>query len=297
MEERNSERETIIDTLTESDSAFKKYRQIFVGSSSIIDFLKYELLTFCLSSITGAAGFFLRKVFYKNLFAAIGNGTTIGPNVTLRCPQQVSLGKDVFVDNNAVLDAKGSVSRIHLGNSVLVGRNTILSCGSAAITIGDDVSIGPNCHIRAGLCPIEMGSHITIGSHTVVISGNPDYKLKDIPMKSQVGSTEGITIGRDVWIGVGVRIIDGANIGNGCVIGAGAVVIENVPDYAIAAETVKRNLLTREEQPDAPPGSLCAHPPFGNLRMGDQEGWGGTVNGPALAMVLPGCVAPPPSCA
>jgi acetyltransferase-like isoleucine patch superfamily enzyme len=54
-------------------------------------------------------------------------------------------------------------------------------------------------------------------------------------MKIQIGSTEGITIGDDVWIGVGVRITDGVSVGSGCVIGAGAVVLENIPDYAIAA--------------------------------------------------------------
>jgi acetyltransferase-like isoleucine patch superfamily enzyme len=145
------------------------------------------------------------------------------------------LGNTVFIDSNAVLDAKGSNSHIQLGNSVLIGKDSILSCTSATIVSGNDISIGPSCHIRAGLCPVEMGSHVTIGSHSVVISGNPDYKLNDIPMKSRIGTTMGITIGNDVWIGVGVRIIDGVDIGNGCVIGAGAVVTENVPEYAIAA--------------------------------------------------------------
>jgi acetyltransferase-like isoleucine patch superfamily enzyme len=236
MEKRNSERETIVDTLSKkSQSSLKKYQQLFVGTDLIFDLLRYEFLTFFFAPMPGALGFFLRKVFYKKLFAKIGNGTVIGPYVTLRCPKQISLGNTVLIDSNTVLDAKGSDSHIQIGDSVLIGKDNILSCTSATIVIGDDVSIGPNCHIRAGLCPIEMGSHITIGSHTVVISGNPDYKLKDIPMKSRVGSTEGITIGRDVWIGVGVRIIDGTNIGNGCVIGAGAVVTESVPDYAIAA--------------------------------------------------------------
>jgi acetyltransferase-like isoleucine patch superfamily enzyme len=54
-------------------------------------------------------------------------------------------------------------------------------------------------------------------------------------MKNQIGSTEGITIGDDVWIGVGAKITDGVRIGSGCVIGAGAVVIKDVSDYAIAA--------------------------------------------------------------
>jgi acetyltransferase-like isoleucine patch superfamily enzyme len=236
MEERYSERQTIIETLSKAgESPLKKYKQLFVCSASIIDLIKYEFLTFFLASIPGAAGFFLRKVFYKSLFATIGKGTIIGSGVTLRCPGQIILGEDVFIDTNVVLDAKGSNSHINLGNSVLVGRNSILSCAASMIKLGDDVSVGPHCHLRAGLCPIQIGSHVTIGSHSAVVSGNPGYTRLDIPMKNQIGSTDGITVGDDVWIGVGVRITDGATVGSGCVIGAGAVVIGDIPDYAIAA--------------------------------------------------------------
>jgi acetyltransferase-like isoleucine patch superfamily enzyme len=88
-----------------------------------------------------------------------------------------------------------------------------------------------------------MGSDITIGSHTVIISGNPDYKRLDIPMMKQQGSARGINIEDDVWIGVGVRVIDGVRIGRGSVIGAGAVVTKDIPPYGIAtgvpAEVVK----------------------------------------------------------
>jgi acetyltransferase-like isoleucine patch superfamily enzyme len=200
-----------------------------------------------LGSFPGAAGFFLRKTLYRYLFSKTGNGNLIGPHVTLRCPGQITLGDNVYIDNNVVLDAKGSESRIDLGDSVLVGRNSVLSCASASIRTGDDVSIGPHCHVRAGLCPIEIDSHVTIGTHSVIISGSPGYSRLDIPMKSQVGSTQGITIGNDVWIGVGVRITDGVKIGNGCVIGAGAVVNRDIPDYAIAAGVPAKVIKNRKQ--------------------------------------------------
>jgi acetyltransferase-like isoleucine patch superfamily enzyme len=82
---------------------------------------------------------------------------------------------------------------------------------------------------------VTLGDHLTIGAHSVVVSGNPDYSRLDIPMKRQVGSIGGISIGNDVWVGVGARITDGVTIGSGSVIGAGAVVTDDVPDYAIAA--------------------------------------------------------------
>jgi acetyltransferase-like isoleucine patch superfamily enzyme len=194
----------------------------------------------------GALGFFLRKTFYRRLFATIGRGTAIGPYVTLRCPGNISLGNNDFVDSHAVLDAKGPGSRIRFGNSVLVGNSTVFSCASASIIVGNDVSTGPHCLIRAGISPVNLGSHLTIGSHTAIISGNPGYRRLDIPMKQQVGSAEGITIGDDVWIGVGARIVDGVVIGSGSVVGAGAVVIENVPQYAIVAGVPAKVIGTRQ---------------------------------------------------
>jgi len=248
MEDKHHSRETIVETLSKaSRSPFKTYQELFVGSGSTIDLMQYEVLTFFLTYLPGAVGLFLRKVFYKSLFAGVGKGAAIGPGVTLRCPRQISLGENVFIDTNAVLDAKGSESHIEIGNSVLVGRNTILSCASSMIELGDDVSIGPHCHLRAGLCPIQVGSHVSIGSHSAIVSGNPGHTRQDLPMKSQVGSTQGITIGDDVWIGVGVRITDGVTVGSGCVIGAGAVVIDDIPDFAIAAGVPAKAIGNRKQ--------------------------------------------------
>lgn len=229
-------RETLLETLAEDTrSPFRKYRELHVGHGPFWEFMRYELLTFFLSAVPGALGYLLRKVLYRSLFASVGRGVVIGPQVTLRCPGRIWLGNNAFLDHNAVLDAKGPDSSIRLGDSVLVGRNTILSCASATIELGEDVSIGPNCTLRAGLGDVILGSHITIGAHSVIISGNPSYEHTDVPMKRQVGSGRGVTIGDDVWMGVGVRIVDGARVGSGCVIGAGAVVLDSIPDLAIAA--------------------------------------------------------------
>lgn len=248
MTERFVERETLIESLGKaSESATSKYQELFVGSKAFFDLLKYEFITTMLSPIPGALGFFLRKQFYKFLFAELGRNSVLGAHLTLRCPANISLGNNVFIDDDVVLDAKGARSRIHLANSVLVGKSSILSCSSSAIEIEEDVSIGPYCFIRAGLGAINIGSHVTIGSHSVIISGNPDYKRLDIPMKNQIGSGKGITIGNDVWIGVGARVIDGVKVGNGCVLGAGAVVIRNVPDYAIVAGVPARVIGSRKD--------------------------------------------------
>nr|WP_136481117.1 CatB-related O-acetyltransferase [Algibacter onchidii] len=52
---------------------------------------------------------------------------------------------------------------------------------------------------------------------------------------NQVKQKEGITIGNDVWIGMGALIMPGVIIGNGATIGANSVVTKDVPDYAVVA--------------------------------------------------------------
>jgi acetyltransferase-like isoleucine patch superfamily enzyme len=228
-------RETLVDQLSSGKSSYiQKYQQLTLGNTSLYYLLKYEILTSLFSHFPGALGYLLRKTFYKSLFYEMGRGTVLGSHITLRCPGQIKLGNHVYIDNNVVLDAKGSHSQITIGDSVLVGKDTVISCSSAKIIIGDDVSLGPFCHIRAGLAQVKIGSYVTIGSHTAIVSGSPSYERTDIPMKQQIGSTLGITVGDDVWIGVGVKIIDGVSIGSGSVIGAGAVVIKDIPEAAIA---------------------------------------------------------------
>jgi len=226
----DKDRVTLLGELNDqSESALTKYRRLFVGSQSIPALLKYEILTFFLSSLSGALGLVLRKVFYRHLFAVFGNGTVIGTNVTLRCPRFIELGGNNVVDDFSVLDAKGTGSSIRLGNAVLIGRDTVLSCSSARIDIGDDVSIGPQCYIRAGMCDVSIGSMVTIGAQVAIVSGTPGHDRSDVPMKSQVGVLAGIAVGSNVWIGVGAKLIDGVTIGDGAIIGAGAVVTRDVP--------------------------------------------------------------------
>jgi acetyltransferase-like isoleucine patch superfamily enzyme len=240
-------RDTLIETLSKGeDSALRRYQEIHVGSRSALELLRYELLTFFLSPLPGALGLFCRTLFYKWLFAEVGRSTVFGPNVILRCPNRIKLGCHVFVDANAVLDAKGTESIIEIGDFALLGKDSVLSCLSASIRLGDDVSLGPGCYLRAGLASVAIGSHVTIGAHSAIVSGSPGYKDLEIPMKKQIGSAKGIVIGDDVWLGVGVKVIDGVQIGNGCVIGAGAVVIQDIPAYSIAAGVPARVLSKRQ---------------------------------------------------
>lgn len=96
-------------------------------------------------------------------------------------------------------------------------------------------SIGKFCSIAEGVKIFGGGEHMSD-----CITTYPFPQLAHIfPFAKDVAgyrSSKGPTIIKnDVWIGCNAIILSGVTIGNGAVIGAGAVVVKDVPDYAVVA--------------------------------------------------------------
>lgn len=116
------------------------------------------------------------------------------------------------------------LTRVNLGNFSYVASNSQLS----RVSIGKFCCIGPD--VMAGL-----GKHPTrdfVSIHPVFYS---QIKQAGITFadKSYFDEFDNITICNDVWIGARVTIVDGVTLGNGAVVAAGAVVVSDVPPYAI----------------------------------------------------------------
>lgn len=216
-----------------ADSPYRRYLRIFVGRPSLAAFVRYELITGLLGPMPGAAGFFLRSRCYPWLLQSMGIGTAIGRSVTLRSPGRIALGRRVMVDDCATLDAKGERSSIRLGDDILVGRHTILSCNDSAIRMGDFISIGPFCFF-ASKSVIEVGSHTSIGAGSLFMAGSHESADPDAPVIMQARTSKGIIIGENGWIGSGVTVLDGVTIGQNSIIGAGAVVSRDVPAWTVS---------------------------------------------------------------
>jgi acetyltransferase-like isoleucine patch superfamily enzyme len=92
-------------------------------------------------------------------------------------------------------------------------------------------------------CSIGSGVHIGLGMHPVrgFVSTSPVFYSPENPgcplsvQKFKVFSDGAprTVIGNDVWIGTNAIIPGGINIGTGAVVAAGAVVVKDVPPYAV----------------------------------------------------------------
>jgi acetyltransferase-like isoleucine patch superfamily enzyme len=219
-------------------SPLKKYALLVIGEWSPWRLMCYELITALFGNWPGAAGYFLRRKFYQLLFKSMGKGVTIGRNVTFRGAGRISLGDNVCIDDNCVVDARGPQAFIVIGNGVFVGRNTIVRCRGENLTIGMETDIGCNCLVATD-ARLEIGRDVLISAYTYIAAGGTHrYDDKTKPINKQGFIRKGGSkIGNDVWIGAHSLILDGITIGQGAIIGAFSMVNESIPDMAIAFGT------------------------------------------------------------
>lgn len=233
-------------------SPLKKYQQINVGRGSWGSLLAYELYTMFLAPMPGAAGYVLRRLALKRLLGSMGDGVIVGRSVTIRHPGKIHLSRGVAVDDYAVLDAKGDNNQgIFLGDNVLVGRSTVLSCKDGDLHIGSNSNIAMSCFIQSARS-VRIGSKVLFGAYCYVIGGGDHVSERtDIPVMDQGQVIRGIDIDDHVWLGAGVKVVDGVRIGRDAIIGAGSVVTRDVPEYSVAAGTPARVLRDRRTPPEA----------------------------------------------
>ena len=109
------------------------------------------------------------------------------------------------------------------------------------VYIGNNTVIGRHCMITAKNL-IRIGNNVLMGAYVQVIDCSHGI-VKSAPIREQAAEIGQVTIGDDVWIGAGAKILMNVNIGQGAVIGANAVVTKDVSPYAIVggvpAEIIK----------------------------------------------------------
>ena len=98
---------------------------------------------------------------------------------------------------------------IEIGENFYSNHNLVI-LDPGKVTFGDNCFVAPNC------------GFYTAGHALDVEQRNEGFEIA-LP----------ITVGNNVWIGEGARILSGVTIGDGSVIGTNAVVTHDVPAYSV----------------------------------------------------------------
>lgn len=242
---------------TGNKSNLRRYADLVVGDGgSYRQLLRYELITFFLGGVRGALGLFLRKKLYPMLFKKVGRGVVFGRNLTIRNAQNITLGDNVIVDDDCVLDARGAGPEgVVIGDRVIINRGASVQAKIGPIHIGDDTDIGMHCdvHSQGG---VRIGKQVTLGGSSKISGGifqtersaPGNAEDQSFEAREQKRTTRGpIVIGDKCIVGMGSMFIDGVEIGEGCILGAGSVNVKNAPPYAVVAGVPARVLRMRDE--------------------------------------------------
>lgn len=118
------------------------------------------------------------------------------------------------------------------------GKPTIVSYDlKSSLSVGSYVSI-------AGDVSFLLGANHKRG----LLTTYPLTKLDSTHLPTEANEPGDIVIGNDVWIGYGATVIGPAKIGDGAIIGAHALVIKDVPPYAVVGGVPAQVLKFRFEQ-------------------------------------------------
>jgi acetyltransferase-like isoleucine patch superfamily enzyme/acyl carrier protein len=229
-------------------SSLCRYQRVIVGSSSISDTFKYELICWLSAILPGALGLWARPKLYRRIFKAVGRGTLFGANCVVRHPGKIELGDNVVISDGCILDARGDDNQgIRIGNNVIMGDHAMIRCKNADVRIGNNVGIGANSDISpVNHSNIELGNDVMLGPFVYLGGVQYGHSQLDVPIREQgIPSKGGIVVREGSNIGAFVTVMDGVVIGKGCVVGVGAVVRENLPDYTVATPHQRLVLVPR----------------------------------------------------
>jgi len=221
-----------------SQSAIQSYWNSVSGDVNFLRFICFEFYQLFLTGLGGALGLILRRLALGKLLQNVGSGFICGRWVTFRLPRQIQIGANVFLDDGAVLDIradKNSASRITLGDSVVVGRNSLIVSKDGEINLENGVNISSNCRI-ATQSKVRIGKSTLIAAYCYIGPGNHQRGDSDTPLiEREMEIKGGVNIGEFVWIGTHSTILDGVTIGDGAIIGAHSLVRDSVAPRSIVA--------------------------------------------------------------
>ena len=188
-------------------------------------------------------------------------GVTLADPARIDIRGEVLVGRDVFIDVNAVL-----IGKVRLGNGVKIGPNCVID----SAVIADNCRIGPFARLRPGTVlhrGVHIGNFVEVKNSEIGADSRANHLtyLGDSRVGSDVNVGAGsitcnydgenkwpTVIGDGAFIGSGSMLVAPVRIGANATVGAGSTIVQNAPDGQLTLTRAKQTTVAGWK----PPGKL-----------------------------------------
>jgi acetyltransferase-like isoleucine patch superfamily enzyme len=153
----------------------------------------------------------LRRIIFRAMCKHAGHSLRIEAEVVWKHPETIEIGDAVFIGAHTMIQGRFDGKCI-IGNHVWIGPHSYFDARD--LVLEDYVGWGPGAKV--------LGS-----SHT----GDPI----ELPIITTALTIKPVIVGYGADIGTNATLLPGVHVGAHAIVGAGAVVTEDVPEYAVVA--------------------------------------------------------------
>ncbi len=144
--------------------------------------------------------------------------------------ETVEIGKNCFISPLAHIFAEP-------GRKIIIGDHSFIAADSVLhgpIDIGSEVAINHHCILDGGKAGIKIANQARIAAYCHLYAFDHGMQM-DKPIYQQTVRSQGISVGKDVWLGAHVGVKDGVTIDDHAVIGMNSMVTKDVMQNQIVA--------------------------------------------------------------
>ena len=155
--------------------------------------------------------------------------------------ETVEIGQNCFISPLAHIFAEP-------GRKIIIGDNTFIAADCTLhgpLEIGNEVAINHHCILDGGRKGIKINDQARIAAYCHLYAFDHGIAM-DLPVYQQAVRSQGIEIGRDVWLGAHVGIKDGVSVADHAVVGMNSMVTKNVNEREVVAGNPAKLIKMRE---------------------------------------------------
>ena len=159
----------------------------------------------------------------------------------LREMETVEIGKNCFISPLAHIFAER-------GRTIKIGDNCFIAADCTLhgpLDIGNEVAINHHCILDGGRVGIKLHDQVRVAAYSHLYAFDHGMQL-DQPIYQQPVRSQGIEIGRDVWLGAHVGVKDGVKIGDYAIVGMQSMVTKDIGEREVVAGNPARFIRYRE---------------------------------------------------